>query len=175
MSLPEPTFKALAEWRPMPDPGGRRNSSFVSGDPNGDAIRARYWITPEDHVAAQVWFGPRCEGPPDHAHGGSIAAVLDELMGCVCWTRGHPSVAGEIRVRFHHSIPLGQMITGHTSIRSVKGRKVKVEAFLYDPSGRCMAESSGVFVELPEERASALRTRMTEKGLVTPDQWGTAC
>jgi hypothetical protein len=69
-------------WEPFDAPalvGG--SLRFVSGDRTGARFRMRYFRDDAGHLVARVWFGPETEGPPDHAHGGSIAAVLDEVLG----------------------------------------------------------------------------------------------
>ena len=40
---------------------------------------------PDRSLRAKVLFGPGTQGPPGHAHGGSMAAVLDEAMGGAAW------------------------------------------------------------------------------------------
>jgi len=55
--------------------------SFVSGDPDGNRLRAKYFIREKDsHIIGHVWFGPGSEGPPGFAHGGSISAVLHTML-----------------------------------------------------------------------------------------------
>jgi len=51
---------------------------FVSGEPEGNRFRVRYYKDLEQHLKARVWFGPETEGPPGHAHGGSVLP---------CWTK----------------------------------------------------------------------------------------
>jgi len=41
--------------------------SFVSGDPEGDRLRVRYFRRARDGaLVGRVWFGPGAEGPPGH-------------------------------------------------------------------------------------------------------------
>ena len=62
------------------------NHSFVSSDKKSESLQVKYYLRKSDnHVIAYAWFGPKAEGPPNYAHGGSIAAVLDEAMGAVPW------------------------------------------------------------------------------------------
>jgi len=79
----------------------------------------------------RAFFGKDgCEGPPGHAHGGSMAAVLDEAMGTVCWDNGFQVLAGEIAVRFHAPLPLNRDTRVLAEITAVEGRKVRVSASL---------------------------------------------
>lgn len=82
--------------------------SFVSGDPFGNRIRVRYFKRERDGaLVGKVWFGPGAEGPPGHAHGGSMAAVLDEALGAAAWMSGHPVVAAKLVTVFRRMLPLG--------------------------------------------------------------------
>ena len=51
-------------------------------------------------VAYAGGSGPPIEGPPGHAHGGSMAAVLDEAMGAAAWMEGHLVVAVRLATSF---------------------------------------------------------------------------
>ena len=79
---------------------------FVSGDQTGNRFRIKYFRDPESHLVARVWFGPVTEGPPAHAHGGSIAAVLDEVLGLAAWAAGHQVVVGNLNVNFRNLLPI---------------------------------------------------------------------
>lgn len=104
---------------------------FVSGDPGGERFRVRYFRDPGGHLKARIWFGPETEGPPGHAHGGSIAAVMDEVLGLVAWTNGHPIVVGNLSVVFRSMLPLGKVVTVEGDVVSVQGRKVLVRGRIF--------------------------------------------
>ena len=53
---------------------------FVSGDQTGNRFRMSYFRNQDQDLVARVWFGPVTEGPPAHAHGGSIAAY-NQMIG----------------------------------------------------------------------------------------------
>jgi acyl-coenzyme A thioesterase PaaI-like protein len=99
---------------------------FVSGEPLGNRFRARYYRDGEQQLQAQIWFGPETEGPPGHAHGGSMAAVLDEVLGLAAWAAGYPIVVGNLNVSFRNLLPLEQVVTVKSRIVSAEGRKVMV-------------------------------------------------
>ena len=92
------------------------------------------------------------EGPPGHAHGGSVAAVLDEAMGAAAWSGGYPSIAARIEVDFRLPVPLGIDAVVEMEVERVEGRKVTTRARLLDADGRVLAESSGLFVRLSEDQ-----------------------
>jgi acyl-coenzyme A thioesterase PaaI-like protein len=100
---------------------------FVSGDPQGERFRVRYYRDTAQQLKARVWFGPETEGPPGHAHGGSIAAVLDEVLGLAGWAAGHAVVVANLNVSFRNLLPLQKVVTVESEVVSVNGRKVLVK------------------------------------------------
>ena len=146
--------------------------SFVSGEPEGDRLRIRYFRPPQgDRLMARVWFGPGAEGPPNYAHGGSAAAVLDEVMGTACWMSGHPVVAAQITINFRRSVPLHAVHTVEAWVHRVEGRKIHAGGRICDREGTAFVEGEGLFVELTAERLQAWR----QSGLRQPggDAFGT--
>jgi len=104
---------------------------FVSGDPEGDRFRVRYFRDSEQHLHARIWFGPETQGPPGHAHGGSIAAVMDEALGLAAWAEGYQIVVGNLNVSFKNMLPLLNVVTLESRVVSVDGRKIMVHGRLF--------------------------------------------
>jgi acyl-coenzyme A thioesterase PaaI-like protein len=126
---------------------------FVSADQEQDRIKIRFFKLQSDgSLRGKVWFGPLCEGPPGSAHGGSVAAVLDEAMGQSSWIAGYPVVAAKIEVNFRLPVPLGSLLWLEASITEVQGRKVFIIGKLRTPDGKVLADSSGLFVILNEDQ-----------------------
>jgi acyl-coenzyme A thioesterase PaaI-like protein len=131
--------------------------SFVSGDPRGARLRIRYFRRSADGaLLGNVWFGPDAQGPPGHAHGGSMAAVLDEAMGASAWLAGHAVVAAQITVQFRRMLPLGTIARLEAWVDVVNGRKVTTRGRLVDDRGEAFAEGEGLFIQLGHDRFSAL-------------------
>lgn len=145
--------------------------SFVSGVAAERPIKVKYHYTEQKNLGedcpikesfqksendgykillAEVCFTNLCQGPPDHAHGGSIAAVLDELMGGVGWLNSIPVVARNINVDFLVPIRMGQTQFGFGQIVEKNGKKLMTHAALLDEGGAPLAQSKGVFIELGE-------------------------
>ena len=99
---------------------------FVSGDPEGNRFRVRYYQDQEGQLQARVWFGPETEGPPGNAHGGSMAAVFDEVLGLAAWAAGYSVVVGNLNVSFRNLLPLEKVVTVESKVISAAGRKVIV-------------------------------------------------
>lgn len=139
--------------------------SFVSGDPDGDRLRVRYFRRVADGgLIGRVWFGPGAEGPPGHVHGGAMAAVLDEAMGASAWVAGHAVLAANITIQFREMLPLQSIVTVEVGVTNVNGRKVTTRGRLVGADGVTHAEGEGLFIELGAARFAKLATGAGEGG-----------
>jgi acyl-coenzyme A thioesterase PaaI-like protein len=140
----------------VPFPGGGTRRTFVSGAPDDPRLRVEYFRRGTDGaLVARVWFGPGSEGPPGYAHGGAVAAALDEAMGAAAWLAGHVAVAARIVIDFRELVPLGLHGVIDTRVDTVDGRKVTVRARLLD-GDRLLAEGEGLFVVLTADQIAQL-------------------
>ena len=152
LSAPDPTWTPLTPyWEAL----GTR--SFVSSD-DGDRIRVRYYAG-AGRTWARAWFGPGAEGPPGHAHGGALAALLDEAMGMAALATGRIVVAGRIEVDFRAMIPLEEVVTAEVALGTAVGKKMPVRAVLRGPDGEAACEATGLFVEIGTEGLGAAAER----------------
>lgn len=127
-----PDLSGEPGWVPFDAPSLVGESlRFVSGDPEGDRFRVRYYLDQEKNLQARIWFGPETEGPPGHAHGGSMAAVLDEVLGLAAWAAGYSIVVGNLNVSFRSLLPLKKVVTVESRVISAEGRKVMVHGRIY--------------------------------------------
>jgi len=161
---------AELEWKPFVPlalEGGQR--SFVSGKPQSGLLRVHYFKRQgDDAIVGRAWFGPRAAGPPGHAHGGSIAAVLDEAMGVAAWSSGYASVAAHLEVDFSRMIPLGTDALLEAWVEKASGRKVMTRGRLLDDDGESFAEAAGLFVVLDPERFEDVLEKVAEAMGVDP-------
>jgi acyl-coenzyme A thioesterase PaaI-like protein len=91
------------------------------------------------------------QGPPGHAHGGSLAAILDELMGLLLWRLGHKVVAVHLDFDYRHPTPLETPLKAESWIVDRGRRSITVASRLVLPDGSTAVEGKGVFVELGDE------------------------
>jgi hypothetical protein len=155
--IKEPELTGAADWEPLePFPGTVTAGRFVSGDGLGERFRVAWFRRPGDAgLVGRAWFGPGTEGPPRHAHGGSIAALLDEAMSAACWSRGHPVVSGRLEVDFRAPLPLGIVATFSSRVTTMKGRKLYTAARLDVDDAGGIAQATGLFIELTEAQLAA--------------------
>lgn len=132
----------------------------MSRDALGDRFRVRYFHrAADDMLVATVWFGPGTEGPPRHAHGGSVASVLDEAMGAAAWYAGYPVVAARLIVDFRAMVPVETSALVEARIERIEGRKIMTTGRMSGADGTVLAESEGLFVILDGEQLTKLAPR----------------
>ncbi len=148
-------------WTPLPPLGElAATHSFVSGDPAGERLRVALFRRDDDGaVVGRAWFGPHAEGPPGHAHGGAMAALLDEAMGLCCWVAGHRVLAKALTVGFRRPLPLQTVVTIECTIVTAADRTLSTTGRLLLPSGDIAAAAEGTFAVLPAEKLARLFAR----------------
>jgi len=133
-----------AGWEPFDAPSLVGESlRFVSGEPEGNRFRVRYFRDENKHLHARFWFGPETGGPPGHAHGGAVAAVMDEALGLAAWAAGYPIVVGNLNISFRNMLPLEKVVTLESEVVSIEGRKIMVHGRLFHgetlyAEGKCL-------------------------------------
>ena len=128
------------------------NRYFLSGDQK-DRIKIDYFINQENgHIFANVIFGSKAQGPPNHAHGGAISAVLDEAMGVATWLNGYPSMTIKLIVNFTNALPLHIETTVETWIDKIEDKKIKVMGKITENNRKVFAKSEGLFLIQPRKR-----------------------
>ena len=105
------------------------------------------------------------EGGPDVAHGGVVAALLDEIMGHVPWSRGHFSVTKTLSVAFKRPVPLHRQLGLEAHVHSVEdGRwSIRGEISLLE-TGVVLAEGEGLWVERSIAHYQRARTWLAADG-----------
>ncbi len=142
-----------------------KGSKFISaGTPHG--FGAKYRVVDEGKVETIIAFGDEKEGPPGHAHGGAIAAMLDETMGMSCFAAKRPGLAVNLNVNYKAAVPLGQNVRFEGHVDTIDGRKTLTVGRAILPDGTIAAESSGVFVfsqELFDKLATLYQERLERR------------
>ncbi|NOQ51659.1 MAG: PaaI family thioesterase [Desulfuromonadaceae bacterium] len=149
MTITKPDLSGEVDWEPFDAPALVGSSlRFVSGDPEGERFRTCYFRKADQALVARIWFGPETEGPPGHAHGGSMAAVLDEVLGLAAWAAGHAIVVGNLNINFRSLLPLQQVVQVDSEIVSVVGRKVLVRGKIWDGKDKVYAKAECLCIEI---------------------------
>ena len=99
------------------------------------------------------------QGPPGFAHGGIVAAALDEAMSLAIHARRLLALTSRFEVDLRAPVPLGSRIAVESALESEDDRRVAMSASLADPeSGLVYATARGEFARV----ASTGRRRSPE-------------
>lgn len=90
-------------------------------------------------------------GPPGAAHGGIVAAYLDEVLAAAAKrATARTAVTGELTVRYLKPVPVETPIIGRGSLVADHGRYVEVEGRLEDlATGGLLATARAKFFPIP--------------------------
>ncbi len=139
----------LEEQRYTGRPGERFDRCFGCGPAHPAGLRVRCFKT-EGGVVSPIVIAPAYDGPPGAAHGGIVAAYLDEVLAAaVVRTTGRVSVTGELTVRYLAPTPTGVPLLGRARLAGDHGRYADAEGHLEVlETGKVVASARGRFFPL---------------------------
>ena len=101
---------------------------------------------------AHFRLGRRFTGPPRHAHGGIIAAILDEAMSKPSKLRNVLAPTVELAVRYLKPVPLGERLTAAGWEVRVRGHVHLRAAEIRNQRGELLATGRGKFKAVDVDR-----------------------
>lgn len=114
-------------------------------------------------------FGSHHQGGPGIAHGGLVAAALDEAAGLLATWYAFPAVTARIFVRYRRPVPINTEFVLRASLDEARGRRLHIDAAISDGDeqlAECKAALLHVplehFLRTPEGRAAAERWAQPE-------------
>lgn len=126
---------------------------FVCGEHNDAGLQVRFFV--EDGIVKMPFHVDKKHcGYPGVAHGGVIAAALDECMG---WAAARAirrmCVTGELTVRYIDRAPIETPLEVCAEVVRAHRRIVHTSAQLIDPEGKVYARAEGRFLPLSVEES----------------------
>jgi acyl-coenzyme A thioesterase PaaI-like protein len=97
-------------------------------------------------VHGRVRFGAAYVGPPASVHGGVIAALFDELLGCANLANEVGGMTGTLRVKYLSPTPIGEELRLEGWVERIDGRKVFTRGTIHHRD-TLTAEADGVFIQ----------------------------
>lgn len=96
------------------------------------------------------------QGAPGLAHGGLLAAALDESLGAVTWLLRVPVVTVHLETNYRQPVPVGSTLLLEAECFAAAGRKIysRATGCLADADGKpgeVAVEARSVFVSVPLE------------------------
>ena len=97
-------------------------------------------------VTGEGTLGAPYNGPPTAVHGGVVAMVLDELLGCVAVVNERGGFTGTLTVRYLAPTPVGAPLRMHASVARTEGRKTWAQGGIWCGETKT-AEAEGIFIQ----------------------------
>lgn len=99
-----------------------------------------------DEVVSTYTFTARHNGAPGIAHGGTVAALVDELLGYMVWLRHEPAVTRRLELDYVKPVLVGVPYDLRARIDRVEGRKVFASCDGTSPDGESTFRGTGLFI-----------------------------
>lgn len=146
-------------------PSLRKNFCFGCGKDNPEGMRLRFhYDEVTGKFVAHFRLGKRFTGPPRHAHGGIIAAILDEAMSKPSKPLGIMAPTTELTVNYRRPVPLNQKLTASAWEMRQDGRHHYRQAEIHNESGELLSIGRATFLEIHAEgMVDKFLTRRTKK------------
>ncbi len=136
--------RAAGEPMPRLIPGSLFPDSPISGRANPMGLDAHIDLEGEESVA-RVTLGPAFEGAPGRAHGGYVAAFIDETMGGLLVRVGTLAFTGQLDVTYRAPTPVGAEIECRAHLVRRDGRKLYIGATVTAAGVLCV-EATALFI-----------------------------
>ena len=151
-TLTIPTFDEIGERQLFSD-------SIVAGAANPMGLAAQLWRD-GDVACMRVTLGKAFEGAPGRAHGGVVAALLDEVMGLMNVIHGAMAFTAQLDITYVAPTPVGEPIIARAWLARRDNRKQFVEATLH-ADDVLVASAKALFITL--DRSVFLEQILTSK------------
>ncbi len=122
-------------------------SCYVCGSENPKGLGVRWYARTDNSIVTEIELTESEQGPPGHAHGGVLAALLDEVMGTAVWHSGHMVLAANLNIDYRRPVPLGVPLVVTGSVSDRDGRKLFARGEISLPDGTKAAVGKGLFIE----------------------------
>ncbi|XP_003409396.1 acyl-coenzyme A thioesterase THEM5 [Loxodonta africana] len=100
--------------------------------------------------------GPYLEGAPGFAHGGSLAAMMDEAFSKTAYLAGEGLLTQSLNIRFKNLIPVGSLAVLNIEVEKIEDRKLYISCVTQSRDQQTVyAKSSAVFLQLQLEEESS--------------------
>lgn len=147
-----PDLEVPASWKPVkPFEGMDSVGQFIPHAAADDRLLIRYYRDETDgSFKTWAWFGRGAEGAPGRVHGGSVSAILDEVLGASVWMTGMPVVTVTLKIRYRNALPVGTVCDIESVIERRTAKRAFVRGALKTRGGLVIAEAEAVYFRLPD-------------------------
>jgi len=124
--------------------------NFVHGLRNRFGLHLQFELD-ADRIVTTWTALDRHAGFPGFAHGGLIAAVLDDTMGRFAALHRRFLVTGRLEVRYRNAAPIGVPLRVEAWSNRLARRALHAEGRRSTPDGGVVAEATGTYLPLTRE------------------------
>ncbi|MFC1879654.1 PaaI family thioesterase [Chloroflexota bacterium] len=126
---------------------------FVCGLSNPFGLKLRFYETGPGEVSAECILGEQYQGYPGVAHGGIVAAMLDEAAGRSKMGGDPPRFmyTGRLEIRYRKNVPIGEPLRLVGRAGQSKRRTATGSSAIYDQDGVLLAEATALMLDIPED------------------------
>lgn len=124
---------------------------FVCGVENEAGLKLALYSEREGHVTGRFVIPEKFQGWPGIAHGGVLAAILDEAAGRTADAEAIPTnfyVTGSLSVKYRHPVKCGIPLIVEAELVKRKGRVVIGKSWIMDESKLVLAEANITYVQV---------------------------
>ena len=150
---PGPWAQRSLDWDGSFAPYSGPPTDFAEFVPYSPLVGPRNPLSPpasfeirDGRVHGRVRLGAAYVGPPGSVHGGVIAALFDELLGCANVAGEVGGMTGTLRVVYRAPTPIAETLHLEGWIDRVEGRKVFARGTIHH-GDTLTAEADGVFIQ----------------------------
>jgi acyl-coenzyme A thioesterase PaaI-like protein len=121
---------------------------FGCGQANLFGLQLELERREEGGVAGRFFVKQDHQGPPGFAHGGVIAAALDEAMSLLLHGAGTFALTGRLEIELRAPAAVGTFVQIEADVVETEGRRAVLSATATGEDGP-VASARGTFVEVP--------------------------
>ena len=139
------------EWNVGDELPSHNDGCMICGsDSASSPLLEPFKVLDDSRVGTRVRFDQRHQGAPFYAHGGVVAAVLDDACGYVSYLVLRMFVTAHLEVDYRRPVVLGDEYEVEARCVGIDGRKIRIDAWLRDSDG-LVAEGAALMVSVDLE------------------------
>jgi acyl-coenzyme A thioesterase PaaI-like protein len=123
---------------------------FGCGQANLFGLQLELEPSPDGGVEGRFFVKQDHQGPPGYAHGGVIAAALDEAMALVLRAEGTSALTARLEVDLLAPAPVGAFVHVEAGLEESDARTLRLRARARSADGGELAVARGLFVRVDQ-------------------------
>jgi acyl-coenzyme A thioesterase PaaI-like protein len=119
---------------------------FGCGQANPFGLQLELEARPGGGVEGRFFVKQDHQGVPGYAHGGVLAAALDEAMALLLYARDEFALTRRLEIDLLAPAPVGAFVRVEAELEESDSRSLRLRASAVGEDGRKLARARGVFV-----------------------------